>query len=145
MAGKSYLPDVAQILRHIDQGMSHQEIGDLYGTSRQAVGRRLKGATAPRFPNRRQWPWEVETRHKDSWLYRALTYYVLARTKERPLRPREISTLSGFMQMMENQTEDRVVDYWPGTAHGFYLRERDPSRDDPDSLIGTPAPRARTA
>lgn len=137
MAGQRLLPDVPTLLRHVDQGMTHKEIGELYGVSRQAVTLKLKGAVEPRT-NRREWPWEVQTRHKRGWLYLALSYYTISQTKERPLRKQELHTLSAFMDMMDGLDGDYVVDYFPDTAVGFQLRERIPGHDDPSSLVAVP-------
>lgn len=137
MAGRRLLPDVPTLLRHVDQGMTHQEIGKLYGTSRQAVTLKLQGATEPRN-HRREWPWDVQTRHKKGWFYLALSYYQIAQSKERPLRKQEQHTLSSFLDMMDSYGGQYVVDYDPNTAVGLHLRPRDPERDDPESLIGVP-------
>lgn len=144
MAGRRLLPDNAQLLRHIDNGMTHEEIGQLYGTTRQAVTLRLNGLNPPRV-NRREWPWEVQTRHKRGWLYLALSYYVIARTKERTLRKQEQHTLTAFLDMMDQLNGDFVVDYYPDTAVGFQLRERIEGHDEADSLIGVPHESAATA
>lgn len=144
MAGRRLLPDVPTLLRHVEKGMTHQEIGDLYGTSRQAVTLKLKGVTEPR-PHKRDWPWDVQTRHKRGWLYLALSYYTIAQTKERVLRKQEQHTLSAFMEMMESFDGDFVVDYFPDTAVGFQLRPRIEGHDDPDSLVGVPREIARSA
>lgn len=144
MAGQSILPDVPTLLRHIDQGMTHKQIGELYGTSRQAVGLKLQGAVEP-GPRRRDWPWDVQTRHKRGWLYTALSCYVIAQSKERPLRQQERYTLKGFLDMMDEFDGKYVVDYYPDTAVGFALRERDPDRDEPNTFIGTPLEETRVA
>lgn len=136
MAGRRILPDVPTLLRHIDKGMTHGDIGDMYGTSRQAVTLKLKGVTEPRT-HRRDWPWDVQPRHKRGWLYSAISDYTVARTKERVLTKREQQRLSSFMDMMDRLDGDYVVDYYPDTAVGFGLRERE-ERDDPESLLGSP-------
>lgn len=135
MAGRRILPDVARLLQLTDRGMTHQQIADLYGVSRQAVTLKLKGAVEPRL-HRRAWPWEVEPRHKTGWLYEAVSYYVVSQTKERPLTVRERQRLSSFMDMMDRLSGDFVVDYYADTAAGFRLRERR-ATDDPDSLLGS--------
>lgn len=144
MAGHPLLPDVPTLLRHIDQGMTQRQIGDMYGTTRQAVGLKLRGVLEPRA-RRREWPWIVESRHKSGWLYLAISIYTVALTKERPLRKQETHTLGSFMKMMEDLDGDYVVDYYKDTAVGFQLRRRIPGHDDPDSLIGNPRPQAGAA
>lgn len=144
MAGRRLLPDVPTLLRHVERGMTHQEIGDLYGTSRQAVTIALRGTT-DRHPAKRSWPWEVQTRHKRGWMYLALSAYVIAQTKERPLRKDEQHTLASFLDMMDGYSDSYVIDYFPDNPHGFQLRPRIDGHDDPDSLIGVPHDEARTA
>jgi hypothetical protein len=137
MAGRKILPDVPRLLQLIDKDMTHQQIADMYGVSRQAVTLKLKGATEPRN-HRRDWPWEVQPRHKVGWLYQAISFYQVSRTKERPLTQRERQRLSVFMDTMDGfraSGRDMVVDYFPDTAAGFLLRERTED-DDPDSLLG---------
>lgn len=143
MAGRKILPDVPRLLQLVDKNMTHQEIADMFGTSRQAVTLKLKGATNPRN-FRREWPWEVQPRHKTGWLYRAISYYTIAQTKERPLTEPERQRLSAFLETMDSfraAGRDMVVDYYPDTAAGFLLRER-VEGDDPESLLGSVA-RAR--
>lgn len=137
MAGRRMLPDVPTLLRHIDKGLTHGEIGELYGTSRQAVTLKLKGVVSPQS-HRRDWPWEVQPRHKQGWLYTAISNYTVARSKERVLSKREQQRLSAFLDMLDRLEGDYVVDYFPDTATGFELRPRAPERDDPDSIIGVP-------
>lgn len=144
MAGRQILPDVPTLLRHVDSGMTHEEIGKLYGTSRQAVTLKLKGTTEPR-PHKRAWPWEVQTRHKKGWLYLALSFYTIAQTKERVLRKQEQHTLASFLDMMDSLDGDFVVDYYPETAVGFQLRPRVEGHDNPDSLVAVPREALRTA
>lgn len=143
MAGRRILPDVPTLLRQVDRGMTHQEIADMYGTSRQAVTLALRGAVAPRV-HRRSWPWEVQPRHKTGWLYEAISFYVVAQTKERPLTERQRQRLTSFMDMMERLPGDLVVDYYPDSAVGFRLRERQDT-DDPDSLLATGKPETSTS
>lgn len=138
MAAPKLLPDTATLLRHVGQGMTHKQIGELYGVGRQAVTRALSGATEPALA-RRAWPWEIQTRHRRGWLYLGASYYVIAQSKERALRSKELGVLSSFMTMME-EFPDFVVDYYPDSATGLGLRRRIPGHDDPDSLIGKPRP-----
>ena len=127
MAGRKILPDVARLLQHVDRGMTHQQIADMYGVSRQAVTLKLKGATTPRV-FRRDWPWDVQPRHKAGWLYEAISFYVVAQTKERPLTDRQRQRLTAFLDMLDRLPGDFVVDYYPDSAVGFRLRERRPGR-----------------
>lgn len=135
MAGRKILPDVPRLLQLVDKGMTHQQIGDMFGVSRQAVTLKLRGATTPRF-FRRDWPWNVQTRHKTGWLYEAISFYMISKSKERPLAERERQRLAAFLDMIDKMSGDYVIDYYPETAEGFKLRERR-ATDDPDSVIGT--------
>ncbi|GAY07507.1 helix-turn-helix domain-containing protein [Pseudonocardia sp. N23] len=128
------MPDVPRLLQLVDKDMTHQQIADMFGVSRQAVTLKLKGATAPRM-FRRDWPWDVQSRHKSGWLYEAVSFYQAARHKERPLTDRQRQRLSSFLDMLDRLPGDYVVDYYPDTAAGFRLRERRAS-DDPNSLLG---------
>lgn len=143
MAGRRILPDVPTLLRQVDRGMTHQEIADTYGVSRQAVTLALKGAVTPRV-SRRTWPWEVQPRHKSGWLYEAISFYMIAQTKERPLTERQRQRLTSFMDMIDRLPGDLVVDYYPNSAAGFRLRERQDT-DDPDSLLAAGEPEATTS
>lgn len=136
MAGRRLLPDVPRLLQLVSKDMTHQQIADLYGVSRQAVTLKLKGAVEPRF-SRRAWPWEIQPRHKTGWLYEAVSFYVVSQSKERPLSERERQRLGSFMDMMDRLPGDYVVDYYADTAAGFRLRARRDT-DDPDSLLGAP-------
>lgn len=131
------MPDVPRLLQLVDKGMTHQQIADMYGVSRQAVTLKLKGATAPRL-FRRDWPWDVQPRHKTGWLYEAISFYMISTTKERPLTERERQRLAAFMDMLETMPGEYVVDYYPDTASGFRLRQRRPD-DDAESVIGVHA------
>lgn len=144
MAGRRILPDVPRLLQLVDKGLTHQQIADMHGVSRQAVTLKLKGATEPRN-YRRDWPWEVQPRHKVGWLYQAISFYQVSRTKERPLTQRERQRLSVFLDTMDGfraSGRDMVVDYFPDTAAGFLLRER-MEGDDPESLLGTATQQTR--
>lgn len=133
MAGRRVLPDDLTLLRLADK-MTHQEIADLYGTTRQAVSYRLS-RLAESTARRRDWPWEVQARHRKGWLYEALSYYLASRDRE--LTERQQQRLSSLMEMLKQLPGDYVVDYYPDTAAGFRLRERRPT-DDPTSLLAVP-------
>src|SRR5690606_18755424 len=135
MPARKILPDVPKLLQLVDRGMTHQQIADLYGTSRQAVTLKLKGATVPKA-HRHDWPWEVQPRHKSGWLYQAISYWKIAQEKERPLTERERQRLSSFLNMLESLPGDYVVTYVPDSASGFRLRPRTRG-DDPNSILAT--------
>lgn len=134
MAGKKILPDVPTLLRHKEKGMTDREVADLYGVSRQAVTLKLKGARESRM-YRRDWPWEVQSRHKRGWLYEALSAWMVARHKERPLDRRETQRMTALLDMLDSLPGEYVVDYYPDEAIGFRVRPR-LEDDDPDSLLG---------
>ncbi|MEU7814053.1 hypothetical protein [Pseudonocardia sp. NPDC049154] len=135
MAGRKILPDVPRLLQLVDRGMTHQQIAEMFGVSRQAVTLKLKGATTPRV-FKRDWPWEVQPRHKTGWLYEAISFYTVSQTKERPLTERQRQRLTSFLDMLDKLPGDYVVDYFPDTAAGFRLRERRAS-DDPNSVLAS--------
>lgn len=139
MAGRKILPDVPRLLQLVDRGMTHQQIAEMFGVSRQAVTLKLKGATTPRV-FKRDWPWEVQPRHKTGWLYEAISFYTVSQTKERPLTERQRQRLTSFLDMLDKLPGDYVVDYFPDTAAGFRLRERRAS-DDPKSVLAGANPR----
>lgn len=142
MAGTRKLPDVQTLVRMNERGMTHGEIAAEYGVTRQAVTTKLKGATTPRH-YRRDWPWEVDSRHKIGWFYDALTFYVVDKNRERILGERQSYRLHSFLTELEKleRRMDRpmVVDYDPTTPVGFYFRPR--RDDDPtDTIMGSPSP-----
>lgn len=144
MAGRQILPDVPRLIQLMEKpGMTHQKIADMFGVSRQAVTLKLKGATTSRT-FRRDWPWDVQPRHKAGWLYDSISFWAVSRSKERPLTQRQQAQLAQFMDMLDQMGEqagvDYVVDYYPDSAAGFLLRPRR-AGDDPDSVLGTPSPR----
>lgn len=140
MAGQRKLPDVQTLVRMNERGMTHGEIASEYGVTRQAVTTKLKGATKPRH-YKRDWPWEVDSRHKQGWLYDGLTFYVVDQNRERVLGERQryrLTSLLDALDKLERHTgKSYVVDYDPSTPVGFYFR---PRRDgDPkDSIMGSP-------
>jgi hypothetical protein len=140
MAGPRKLPDVQTLVRKVEKGMTHGEIAAEYGVTRQAVTIKLRGATTPRH-YKRDWPWEVQTRHKVGWFYDALTYWVVDKNRERPLGERQRYRLSSFIaekdKLERRMGKPYVVDYDPDTPVGFYFRPRRPG-DPEDSIMGTP-------
>jgi hypothetical protein len=137
MPAQRRLPPRPKLLQLRDQNLTHQQIADMYGVRRQAVTLALKGVEAPKA-RQRDWPWDVQGRHKTGWLYEAISFYSVAMSKERPLTERQRQRLAAFMTMVDRLPGDFVVDYYPDTAAGFRLRERRDT-DDEDSLLGSPS------
>lgn len=135
MANRGLLPDVPRLLQLKQKGHTDAEIGKMFGVSRQAVSLKLRGATEPKY-RRREWPWNVDTRHKIGWMYEGVSYYVASQTKGQALTQRQSQHLASFMDMMDRM-DGYVVDYYPETSQGFRLRKRRPT-DDPASLLAKP-------
>jgi hypothetical protein len=132
------LPDTAKLVQLAEDGYTDREIADMYPpATRQAVSYRLSGVRQPRRAvHVREWPWDVQSRHKRGWLYESILYYRLAESKERPLTQREAERLASFRAMFDKLPGDWVVDYFPTTATGFKLRRRRPA-DRSGSLLAT--------
>lgn len=138
MAPPSKLPDVKTLVQMYESGMTHAEIAAEYGVTRTAVTLKLKGATEPRLW-RRDWPWDVQTRHKTGWLYEAVSFYVMDLTKDRILSERQrsrVDTLLGALDKLTAKTGvEYVIDYDPETPVGFWFRPRRES-DPKGSVLG---------
>lgn len=150
MPAERKLPDTATLIRLLDSGgpggtkLTHKQVGEMFGTTRQAVSLALRGVVEP-ASGAREWPWDVQTRHKQGWFYRAVTFYVVAQRKERQLTKREQDHLASWMRMVAQMSErahaELVVDYDPDTAGGWRLRGRR-ERDTPGWLLGSPLAQA---
>ncbi|MFD0407307.1 hypothetical protein DR950_36185 [Kitasatospora xanthocidica] len=74
------LPDDRELLKMAQRGMTHEEIGNLYGVTKQAVNKRLRALGYSSKPIARAvaelLPWDVEKEHRKALRYVNLRYWM---------------------------------------------------------------------
>lgn len=127
MARKRLLPSDREVKRLVDKGMTHTEIGEKFGTTRQAVATALSRAGLTDKHRCSTVPWRVKMGHHTNYNLRML------RAHDRILRGDEISDAERHRHdlWVERLREygDMVVDYNPDFEEGFYWVPRRPGID----------------
>jgi hypothetical protein len=130
------LPDLDELLKHVEDGMSNTDIGRLYGTTAEAVRQSLIRGGVRRTPTRPSHayylPWRIRADHVGDVLARRLRAYS-KRQQGRTLTATEDRLLDEWMKWMDGGNAYGVplsVHYDRTDDHGFFLMPRqDGDRD----------------
>lgn len=130
------LPEIDVLLEHVSKGLTNQEIGDLYGTTGEAVRQQLAAAGVRRSESRpshaRYIPWKVRGDHVGDVIARRLRSYS-KRQQGKPLTDTEARLLDEWIAFMEGANSFGVplsVHYDRNDDEGFWLEPRKPGDRD---------------
>lgn len=136
MASVKRLPNDAVLIEHADGGMTNREIGDLYGTTGEAVRQALQRAGYQRRDSRASHgyylPWKVRADHVSDVLARRLRSYS-KRQQGKPLAEAEARQLEEWIKFMEGANDYGLplsVHYSRVDEDGFWLEPRKPGDRD---------------
>jgi hypothetical protein len=136
MASAKRLPVDAVLIEHAEAGMTNREIGDLYGTSAEAVRQALVRAGYQRKDSRASHshflPWKVRADHVSDVLARRLRSYS-KRQQGKPLNETEERQLEDWIRFMEGANSYGIplsVHYSRTDEEGFWLEPKRPGDRD---------------
>ncbi|MGZ4524095.1 MAG: hypothetical protein ACXVXO_11875 [Mycobacteriaceae bacterium] len=136
MAANKKLPDTDVLLRHVREGMNNKEIGELYGTSGEAVRQQLAAAGVRQGGGRpdhsHYLPWKIRADHVSDVLARRLRAYS-KRQQGKPLSATDERLLNEFMQYMDGANPYGLpasVHYDRTDDEGFWIEPRRPGDRD---------------
>jgi hypothetical protein len=102
---KPTLPEADVLARMVSAGLTHRQIAEQFGVTRQAVGKRLgapAGDTAyGRYSQHMPWP-EVSTAHQRTYVYRSLQGLV-KRQLGLPATPEDERSLDTFLSELNSR------------------------------------------
>lgn len=130
MARKRLLPSDSELKRLVDKGMTHKEIGDKYGTTRQAVATALSraGLTDQHLADSIPEEWRpIMTKHHRSYNMRMLRAHDRVLRNDPTLSDEERHRHQLWLDRLAD--DDAVVDYNPKYVDGFYFVRRRPGID----------------
>jgi hypothetical protein len=136
MASVKRLPADPVLIEHAESGLTNREIGELYGTSGEAVRQALQRAGYQR-PDARPshsfyLPWKVRADHVGDVLARRLRAYS-KRQQGKPLSETENRLLDDWIKFMEGANDYGIplsVHYGRNDDEGFWLEPRQPADRD---------------
>lgn len=115
------LPDVTELRKLLEQGLTHLQIAAAFGVTEQAVSNqvRLHGLQPmpPRYAD--TVPWVVAKDHRTQYALRMLRLYGKQKSGQ-VLKPGELAALERFQSRLDGS--NTVIDY--ADDIGFYLTER---------------------
>lgn len=136
MSATRRLPSDNVLIKHVEDGMTNREIGELYGTSGEAVRQALQRVGYARPVNRATHgyyiPWTVRADHVGDVLARRLRSYS-KRQQGRPLSITEERLLDEWIKFMDGANEYGIplaVHYSRHDDEGFWLEPRQPGDRD---------------
>lgn len=133
------LPPDQELIKMVEQGMTHQAIADKVSAeegqpvSRSAVSAALHRAGASKNNHRYKdvIPWTVHSAHAGAYHVRMLRL-VGRRRQGLPMNEDETQRLNRWLSELDRL--NAVVAYAPHTAMGFHYVERDEPEDYPDGM-----------
>jgi hypothetical protein len=132
------LPDNEQVVRHLRDGWTYQQIADEYGTSREAVSALVSRhrLAPPKVGRHSEFiPWTIAPEHRRFAELRKLRYYS-RRMQGEQLTHAEEKALDNWLREMDTGHPDfRVVVAYDRTV-GWHYVEREP--EDGDGIIRRP-------
>lgn len=136
MASAKKLPVDDVLIQHAEEGMSNREIGELYGTTGEAVRQALQRAGYQREESRPRHayylPWKVRADHVGDVLARRLRAYS-KRQQGKPLSDTDARLLDEWIAYMEGANRLGIplsVHYSRTDEEGFWLEPRKPGDRD---------------
>lgn len=136
MASVKRLPMDSVLIEHAESGMTNREIGELYGTSGEAVRQALQRAGYQRPDSRASHayylPWKIRADHISDVLARRLRLYS-KRQQGKSLNETEARLLDEWVRFMEGDNDYSVplaVHYSRTDEEGFWLEPRKPGDRD---------------
>lgn len=132
------LPDEPVLRELVRDGKSNREIGDIYGTSDEAVRLRLheyhivRPTTANRTSHSRFIPWRVQANHVDDVIMKRLRAYS-KKQQGKTLSPSQERLLTSWIEFMDGGNPWGVplsVHYNRHDPEGFWLEVRRPGDRD---------------
>lgn len=142
-------PDPDLLRQWVDSGLTDTQIaqlvGDMYGGDtpshvtvinwRKKHGIVRRHGRQARLDHSKYRPWRVRVEHTGDAIERRLYDYSRLRQGRR-LDEKAQQRLDEFLDFLARH--EVVVSYDPETEDGWFFVERDPERDDPDSIIRAP-------
>lgn len=136
MPSPKRLPDADVLVEYAEHGKTNQEIGDMYGTSGEAVRQALAKAGYRRLNTRpthaRYLPWKIRGDHLGDVLARRLRAYS-KRQQGKQLSATDNRLLDEWLKYMEGANPVGLplsVHYDRNDDQGFWLQPRQPGDRD---------------
>lgn len=136
MASARRLPPDDVLIQHAESGMTNRQIGELYGTTGEAVRQALQRVGYQRQDGRpshaHYLPWKVRADHVGDVLARRLRAYS-KRQQGKPLSETEERLLDDWIKFMDGANDYGVplsVHYNRTDEEGFWLEPRKPGDRD---------------
>ena len=130
MASRRKLPEIDELKRLAEAGMSNQDIGEKYGVTGEAVRQAFAKEGIHRTPERASHlyyiPWSVRADHVGDTIVRRLRSYS-KKQQGRPLTEREQRLLDEWIDFMEGDNSFGLplsVHYSRTDPDGFWLEPR---------------------
>lgn len=137
MAYGKKLPDDATLRRHVSDGMTNKEIGDLYGATGESVRQQLAkiGVERPKRPNHGKYlPWRIRADHTGHLLARRLRAWS-KKCQGWPMTESDSRLLDEWVEWMNGANRwglPMAVHYDRSEQEGFWL---EPARPGDENYI----------